>query len=259
MIVAGCDVGSQTTKAVIMKNESIASHDIVGTGFEPGLAAKNAIDGALSKAKLQSDDIERCISTGSGRKNVPFADNNKSEFLCLAKGAYWFIPSVKTVIDVGEHASRCISLGEGGRVLDYSRNVKCAAGSGSFFEVLAQALELKLEDLGPLSQQSEAPVEINSQCTVFAESEVIAFLNEGEDKTDIIAGINKSIASRIAGLLRRVGINEDIVMTGGVAKNVGVIKDLEEFLGVEVKTAPTDPRIVGAVGAALLAEKDLKT
>lgn len=258
MIVAGCDAGSLTTKAVIMKDRLIMSYHLVETGFKPDLAAKNAMGGALSKAKLGFDDIDYCISTGDGRKNVSFADKNASPLLCLSKGAFWFIPSARTVVDVGGHASRVISVGKGGRVLDYGLNDKCAAGSGRFFEVLAEALELKLDDIGPLSQQSKSSVKITSQCAVFAESEVIAFLNEGKDIIDIIAGVNSSIASRIAGLIRRVGVREDVVMVGGVAKNVGVVKSLEGYLGVSVKTVPTDPQSVGAVGASLLAKEKLE-
>lgn len=258
MIAAGCDVGSLTTKVAITRDGSIISHHIVETGFKPDLAAKNAMDGALSKANLSIDEVGYCVSTGDGGKNVSFASKYVSQLPCLSKGSYFFIPSVRTVVDVGGNATRAISVGKEGRVLSYRLNDKCAAGGGRFFDVLAEALELKLDDLGPLSQQSKSPLEIASQCTVFAESEVISLLNEGKDVVDIIAGVNQSIASRIASLVRNAGVKEDVVMTGGVAKNIGVIKSLEGWLGVGIKTVPADPQIVGAVGASLLAEKELQ-
>ncbi len=257
MIVAGCDVGSVMTKVVIMNGESL-SHHIIETGFKPDIAAKNATDKALAKAALSFDDVKYCISTGDGGKNVSFANKYLSQLQCLSKGAYWLIPSVKTVVDAGGNATRAISVGKDGRVLSYRLNDKCAAGGGRFFEVLADALELKLDELGPLSQRSKNPLEIASQCTVFAESEVISLINEGKDPVDIIAGINRSITSRMASLIRDLGVRKDVVLVGGVAKNSGAVQSLEGYLGVSIKTVPTDPQIVGALGAALFAMDALK-
>ena len=257
MITAGCDVGSLTTKVVIMKDGAVIAHQIVETGFKPDLAVESALQGALSQAGLSRGELGYCVSTGDGGKNVSFAGKYVSQLPCLSKGSYFFVPSVRTVVDVGGNATRAISVGKEGRVLGYRLNDKCAAGGGRFFDVLAEALEVKLDDLGPLSQQSKSPLEIASQCTVFAESEVISLINDGKDVVDIIAGVNRSIASRIASLVRNVGIKEDVVMTGGVARNIGVVKSLEGWLGVGIKMVPTDPRIVGAVGAALLAGKEL--
>lgn len=254
MIVAGCDVGSVATKVVIMRDGSIASYNITETKFKPDVAAKNAMDGALSNAGLAFDDIERCVSTGDGGKNVPFADKTLSQLLCSSKGAHHLIPSVGTVVDAGGNATRAISVDKEGRVLSYRLNDKCAAGAGRFFEVLAEALELKLDDLGPLSQRSKNPLEFTSQCTVFAESEVISFVNEGKSSVDIVAGINRSIASRMASLVKDLGVREDVVIVGGMAKNIGLVQSLGEYLRASIKTVPVDHQIVGALGAALLAK-----
>lgn len=258
MIVAGCDVGSVTIKAVIMNDGSVISYHIIETGFKPDLAAKDAVDEALSKAHLTFDDIEYCVSTGDGRKNASFADKDISQLPCLSKGTYFFIPSVRVVVDVGGNTTKAIRVSKVGKILGYRLNDKCAAGSGRFFDILAEALELRLEDLGSLSLQSKSPLEITSQCVVFAESEVVSLINDGNDMADIMAGVSQSVASRIASLVKSLSVEKDVVMTGGVAKNISVIRELEKYLGVSIKTVSTDPQIVGAVGAALFAQEALK-
>ena len=257
MIVAGCDVGTSTTKAVVMRDDKIFFD--IATTAKPDQTAKEVTERSLLKAHLVWEDIEYFISTGWGRKRVPHANTNLSEIVCHGKGAQWLIPSVRTVIDGGSEGTRVITVDEKGKVVEYITNPKCSAGAGKFLEVMAKALGLNLEDLGPLAQRSKNRVAITSQCSVFAESEVIAYINEGKDLADVVDGINYSIAGRLASLVKGISIEEDVTVTGGIAKNIRLLKHLEELLGISVKMVPADPQIVGAIGAALLAkEKMLK-
>jgi len=254
MIIAGCDVGSLTGKAVIMKNGEIVSFSIVPVTIRPEKTAMNAMNEALGKAFLKLEEIEYLIGTGYGRAKIPFANENISEITCHGKGARWLLPSVRTIIDIGGQDCKAISLDAEGNVADFVMNDKCAAGTGRFLEVMAKALELDLDDLGPVSLKSSAPAVISSTCSVFAESEVITLMAEGVDVPDIVAGIHKAIAGRVASMAKRVGLKKDFTLTGGVAKNAGVVKFLEAELG-EIKKLPVDPQIVGAIGAAIIAKE----
>jgi len=258
MIVAGFDVGTLTTKAVVLNDGSIASYDIIPTEAKPEGAAKVVMENALSKAGISFTDLGFCVATGWGRKKVGFANKDMGEIPCLGKGAYRLIPSLCTVIDIGAQTSSVIRIGKNGNVLDYGTNDKCASGTGKFLGVIAEALELGIDDLGPLSLQSKNPVSISNQCAVFAESEVISHVNEGMELADIVSGINNSIARRQVTLAKRVGVKEDVCIIGGVAKNIGVVKDLESMLEVEMKKLPVDPQIIGALGAAVIAEQKAK-
>jgi predicted CoA-substrate-specific enzyme activase len=255
MIVAGCDVGSLTGKALIMKDNKILSYSIVPSTIKPEKTSQNAMDAALEKAGLQSKDIGFIVGTGYGRMKVPFADLNVSELSCHGKGAYWLLPSIRTVIDVGGQDCKVIRIDDEGRILDFAMNDKCAAGTGRFLEVMAKALEVNLGELGELSSKSTKPAQITSQCSVFAETEVISFIAQGVEAVDIIAGIHESIASRIVSLSLKVGLKEDITLTGGVAKNTGVIEAIKKKLGIEIKKLSLDPQVIGALGAALIAEE----
>ncbi len=255
MIVAGCDVGSLTGKALIMKNGEVLSYSIVSSTIKPEKTSWNALEAALEKAGLKLGDLEYIVGTGYGRMKVPFANLNVSELSCHGKGAHWLIPTIRTVIDVGGQDCKVIRLDEDGKILDFAMNDKCAAGTGRFLEVMAKALEVKLEELGELSKKSTKPAQITSQCSVFAETEVISLIAQGIEVVDIIAGIHESIASRIISLIHKVGLKEDITVTGGVAKNSGVIEAIKKKLGVEIKKLPLDPQVIGALGAALIAEE----
>ncbi len=254
MITAGIDVGGLTTKVVITKNDSILGWDIVPTKAKPEQAAKTAMDNALKKAGLSPKKVKYCVATGWGRKKVGFADKVISDVPCISKGARRLIPSVRTIVDVGGLTSHVILLTPKGKVLDYAGNEKCAAGSGKFIEAVVDALELDINDVGPLSLRSTRKIEISNQCVVFAESEMVSHVNEGEDATDITAGVHYSIASRLATMANRIGLQEDICITGGVAKNIGVVRYLSEILEKEINQMPEDPQIIAALGAAIAAK-----
>lgn len=259
MIVAGCDVGSLTGKAVIMKDGEIISSSIVPTTVKPERTARNAMDEALAKCGLSQEAIEYMIGTGYGRVKIPFADDNVSEISCHGKGANSLVPSIRLIIDVGGQDCKVIRVNKDGKLLDFAMNDKCAAGTGRFLETMARALELKLEEMGPLSLKSSAPVAITAQCSVFAETEVVSRMADGAEVADIVAGIHDAVAARIMTLIKRVGIEEDITITGGVAKNIGVVSFLEKRTGLKAKELPVDPQLMGALGAALTAANHMKT
>ena len=255
MIVGGCDVGSATGKAVVMKDGEIVSYIIQPSTTKPELTARMVMDEALEKAGLSSiDDLDYIVGTGYGRLKVPFANENISEITCHAKGAQWLLPTVRTVVDIGGQDCKVMSLGDNGKVLEFVMNDRCAAGTGRFFEAMARVLDCGLQGLSELSLKGNNPATISSQCSVFAESEVVTLVNEGMDLEDIVAGLHASIASRLNSMVRKVGLTDDVVLTGGCAKNEGLAKALEEKLGVGVKKLPQDPQIAGAIGAALFAE-----
>ncbi len=257
MIVAGCDVGSLSAEAVIMRDGEIISSEIIGVRPRPELSAKEVMDKALLKVNLSLEDIDYCISTGYGREKIPFAGGNISEISCHGKGAHWLIPSVRTVIDVGGQDCKAIRVDEDGKLQDFTMNDKCAAGTGRFLEVMAKTLEVGLDEIGPLSLSSRNSVVITSICSIYAQVEVSSHIAHGADLHDLAAGINSAMANRVKSLAMRVGVAEDIVITGGVAKNIGVVKTLEEMLGVKAKRFKVDPQIVGALGAALFAREKI--
>lgn len=257
MIVGGCDVGSLSAEAVLMEDERIISSEIIRVRPRPEESASDVMGKVLSKVSLTLENIEYCVSTGYGRERIPFAKDNISEISCHSKGAHWLIPSVRTIIDVGGQDCKGIRVNERGELLDFCMNDKCAAGTGRFLEVMAKVLGLGIEELGPRSLHSRSPVTITSMCSVFAESEVMRSLDDGEDLADILAGINHAMALRVKLLVGRIGVEKDVCITGGVAKNIGVTKNLEEMLGVETKKFTVDPQIIGALGAALFARERL--
>lgn len=253
MIVAGCDVGMLTTKAVIIEDKILIAQDTIATRAAPDKAAKLAIENVLSKAELNFKDLAYCVGTGWGRKKITFADKVSAEVPCLVRGARWFFPPVRTIIDVGGQTVTLILLNEKGKVLDHAINDKCAAGAGKFIEIMADALELDIDDIGPMSLQSIKRIPISSQCVVFAESEMISLVNKGERTADIVSSIHQSIVSRLVTMINRMGLVEDVCITGGVAKNIGIVRKLEDTLGIRIFEIPADPQVVGALGAAVIA------
>ena len=259
MLVGGCDVGSTTGKAVVKNETSVVSHSIIPSTIKPEETARIAMDEALRMAGLSSlKELEYVVGTGYGRLKVPFANENISEITCHARGAHWLNPAVRTVVDIGGQDCKVMSLDARGRVLEFVMNDRCAAGTGRFFEAMARALNCGLEGISSLSNQGENAATITSQCSVFAESEVVTLINEGIDLADIIAGINNAVANRLYSMVRRVGLTEELALTGGCSKNQGLAKALEKKLGVTVKMLPQDPQLAGAVGAALIAGEKLK-
>jgi predicted CoA-substrate-specific enzyme activase len=254
MIVAGVDIGAATAKALILGDGHILGYSIVPTGSSVKVAAEKVLDEALEKASLprSAEELDCIVSTGYGRNAFTLARKSVTEIICHAKGAHFLIPETRTIIDIGGQDSKGISIDENGNVRDFVMNDKCAAGSGRFLEVMAAVLEVgSIDRMGSLSLQGKA-CRISSICTIFAESEVISLRAEGRSKEDLIAGVHKAIATRVAAMIRRIKIRDQLVFTGGVAKNIGVTKALEEALRTRI-VVPDEPQIIGALGAAILA------
>ena len=252
MLSLGIDIGSLSTDVVLLndKREIVAS-EVMATGASSKKAADKAFKKVLEVARLSEKDIDYVVATGYGRIRVPFAQEVVTEITCHAKGAHYFFPKVRTVIDIGGQDSKVIKVDQSGNVMDFVMNDKCAAGTGRFLEVMARTLEIELEEMGTLSLQGSDKLSISSLCTVFAESEVVSLIGADHKREDICRALHIAIAKRIAAQTRRVGVEEQVVMSGGVAKNVGMVKELERLLSTRLRMAP-DPQIVGAVGAALI-------
>ncbi|MCD8365271.1 MAG: acyl-CoA dehydratase activase, partial [Clostridiales bacterium] len=234
----------------------IISWAVVRTGAKSGESADRILQEILSQAQLQKSDLTLIVSTGYGRVSIPFADKNVTEISCHGKGAHFLNPAVRTILDIGGQDSKAIRLNEHGDVIDFVMNDKCAAGTGRFLEMMARTLEISIDELGPVSLLSKEDVEISSMCSVFAESEVISLIAQNKETADIAHGIHKAIAGNAISLLKRVGLEKDFMMTGGVAKNPGVVKVLEEQLGAALYIYE-QPEIVGALGAALFGLESL--
>ncbi len=256
MITAGIDIGSITTKAAVLADGKILGTRVIFTGYNAEQAGRKVYDEILEYLGLEKSVVWRVISTGYGRHSVKFVDKAMTEIICHGAGAHYLNPRIRSVIDVGGQDSKAIVLNETGKVKNFAMNDKCAAGTGRFLEVMARAMEVDLDGFGAISLKAANPSSISSLCTVFAESEVISLISRGERRENIIAGIHESIASRIAAMANRVGITPPLVMTGGVAKNVGVVKALEKKIGMTIDVSEY-AQTNGAIGAAVLA-MDLK-
>jgi predicted CoA-substrate-specific enzyme activase len=252
MISAGIDIGSISAKAVLVQDGRMVHSVVIATGYNARRAADNVFEAVVSGAGLRVPDVARIVATGYGRNSVAFADRTVTEITCHAAGAHFTDPAVRCVIDIGGQDSKAIALDENGRVRDFVMNDKCAAGTGRFLEVMARALEVDLDAFGEMARQADRPAKISSLCTVFAESEVISLIARGEIRANIIAGIHDSIAARVAAMARRIGVTPPVMMTGGVARNSGVVDALARQLGEWIVVTPF-AQINGALGAALLA------
>ena len=251
MYFAGIDIGSTMTKVVIINEQDEILAQVIGpTGAEHRRLANKVMAEALTQAGLLFEQLCYIVATGYGRLNVPFADCQITELSCHAKGVSSLFPSVRTAIDLGGQDTKGLKLNNG-NLVDFVMNDKCAAGTGRFLEVIASALGLKVEELGDLSLKSTNKIAISNTCTIFARQEVATLLSEGVRLEDIVAGLHNAIASRVAGMVRKLRIEPDIILTGGVAKNIGVVKAMEENLGQRV-LIPKEPLLTGAIGAALL-------
>jgi len=251
---AGIDLGSTMTKVVIIdEGETILARIESHTGAEHRRLANKVMEQALAQAHLPFAEITYVVATGYGRINVPFADSQITELTCHARGVSSLFPSVRTALDIGGQDAKGLKIKDG-KLIDFVMNDKCAAGTGRFLEVIAKALGLRLEDLGSISLKSTNKVNISNTCTIFAQQEVVSRLSEGVPLEDVVAGLHEAIASRTVGMLKRLKIESDVVFTGGVAKNSGVVKAVRENLGGEV-LVPDDPLISGALGAALLGKE----
>jgi len=251
---AGIDIGSTMTKAVLVDTGGRVVSAVKGpTGPEHRRLANEVMRMALDQATLRLEDIAYVVATGYGRLNVPFADRQITELTCHARGVFSQFSDVRTAIDIGGQDAKCMKIHEG-RMVDFAMNDKCAAGTGRFLEVIAGTLGIRLEDMGGMSLKSAKKVQIASFCTIFAQQEVIARLSEGEKVEDILAGLHDALASRVAALARRLKVEPDVVLTGGVARNAGMVKAMKDNLGCEL-LVPEDPLLTGALGAALLARE----
>ena len=253
----GIDVGSTASKCIMLKDgKEIVAKSLIHVGAGT-TGPQRAINAVLEEAGMKREDVSFVLATGYGRNSLEgFADHQMSVLFCHAKGASFLFPEVRTVIDIGGQDVKVLRV-ENGAMTNFQMNDKCAAGTGRFLDVMARILEVDVNDLGTLGSQSTKYVGISSTCTVFAESEVISQLSADTDKRDIINGIHMSVAGRVAGLAHRVGVQDQVVMTGGVAQNSGVVKALEDQLGHKVHTSPLT-QYVGALGAALFAYKKCK-
>lgn len=251
---AGIDVGSLSTDCVIInEKEEILSYSITETGANSTEAAEKSLQEALARAEAGRDRVKRIVATGYGRISVPFADKKVTEISCHALGACKLFPDTRTVVDIGGQDSKVIRVGPGGKVLDFTMNDKCAAGTGRFLEVMAAKLKVPLNEMGSLSMGANGEVRISSVCTVFAESEVISLVAQNHPKEEIIRGIHRAIVSRVWSMVKTLGVQREVTMSGGVAKNRGVVAFLEEKLGHPIHVYQ-EPQIVGGLGAALHAK-----
>lgn len=250
---AGVDVGSTQTKAIIVNEaKEIVGRSLIDTGANVGLAAESAYAEALKHSGIQEEEVEYVIGTGYGRYRVTFGNTQVTEISCHARGAVHMFPDTKTVLDMGGQDTKAIRVSPRGEVLDFCMNDKCAAGTGRFLGAAAAALDIPLSDLGPVAMKAERPVRISTTCTVFAESEVLSWLGKGKKIEDILWGVHLSIASRSTALLRRVGIEKEVTFTGGVTKNIGMVKALEQALDLRLNLSD-ESHFIGALGAALFA------
>tara|TARA_B100000959_G_scaffold281631_2_gene346146 strand:- start:2862 stop:3686 length:825 start_codon:yes stop_codon:yes gene_type:complete len=256
---AGVDVGSTQTKAVVIDERGeIVTRALADTGSNVVQAAQTVFDQAIASEDIQPQEIEYVIGTGYGRYRVTFGNAQITEISCHGRGAVHLFPETRTVVDMGGQDTKAISVSGNGEIVDFCMNDKCAAGTGRFLGAAAAALAIPLNDLGGIALKSTRPVKISTTCTVFAESEVLAWLGKGKKVEDILWGVHKSIAMRSAGLMRRVGIREDITFTGGVSRNIAMVAALEDKLSATLNVSD-ECHYIGALGAALFALDHIKT
>ena len=253
MLVTGVDVGSTTTKATLLdENKRIRALALVDTGANVVRAAERAFREALRQAGCEAWDVTFTVGTGYGRYRVPFGDLQVTEISCHAKGACFLFPGTRTILDMGGQDTKAIRSNELGEVKEFCMNDKCAAGTGRFLEAAAQVLGLQLDEVGRVAAESKKPLKITNVCTVFVEQEIMMHLAKGCAVEDVLAGVHSAIAGRSVSLLRRVGLEPEITFTGGVARNAGMVRALEERLKMKLNVAPESQHI-GAIGAALFA------
>jgi benzoyl-CoA reductase subunit D len=252
MHVAGVDCGAKFVKALILKGNSVLVTSSVLCGFDQRASAEEALDLALKKAQLTRDSLSHITATGAGKEEATFAESTITEVGADARAVHGLLPSAKTVIDVGAEEGRAIRINERGKVVDFTINEKCAAGAGTFTETMARALEVNVEEMGPLSLKSQKSVPMNAQCAVFAESEVVSLIHAKYSKEDIAHAVHDAIADRIASMARKIGIEKDVALVGGVARNVGFVDSLKRDLEVDL-FIPDDPEFSCALGAAFAA------
>jgi len=253
MITAGIDIGSITAKAAVLEEGRILGTKVMFTGYNSRQAGQAVLGELIAEIGIAREKINAIIATGYGRNSVDFADKAITEITCHAAGAHFIDPLVRFIIDIGGQDCKTMKLDKDGNVGRFSANDKCASGTGRFLEVMAKVLGIDIEELGKLSGKAKMPITLASTCTVWAQADVIKYINSGVSVEDIGAGINTAMAQRVAILVNTVKPEGDILMTGGVAKNIGVVTTLEKLIGRRIKLArKADPQIAGAIGAALI-------
>ena len=257
MITAGIDLGTQSIKAVILKDGEVVSRGKVFSGFDPAKAAGQALSEALKEAKLSMSDVNHVTATGSGMDMAPNSNSTVSMMGADAKAGVHLFPKARTIVDVGAEEARAVKCDDNGIMMDFVVNERCAAGAGAFIEAMARALEVKLEDMGPLSLKAERASSINASCVIFGESDVVSLIHRQESKPEIARAIFDAMADRVSSMVHRLGVNPDVVLVGGVAKDVGFVASLKRKLGIDV-LIPEYPEYAGALGAALVAVKRVK-
>jgi predicted CoA-substrate-specific enzyme activase len=254
---AGCDIGSTTGKAVIMEGDTIAATALLPSCVDPEETARLVLREATSKvpALAQGGRVKYLVGTGYGRNEVPFANENISEITCHAVGAHWCDPTIRTIVDVGGQDVKAVGLNGDGTVREFSMNDKCAAGTGRFYEAMSRIFRTDLEEFARLSLQAKRAIPITSQCSVFAETEVISLISKRNAPADIAAGVQAAVAKRIFSLTRRVGVEPALTITGGCAKNAGLVQMVSKTLRLDVVLLKVDPQLIGALGAAVMAKR----
>jgi len=257
MISAGVDCGAKTTKVVVMKDGKMIGKAKGLTGFDQTKAIVDVWDLALENAKVSAGDVKQVCGTGSGKNAVKIALPNTRDLVndikAMGKGANFYFPKARTVADVGAEEGRAAKLDERGNAVDFAVNEKCAAGAGAFIEAMSRALETSLEEMGPLALLSDKEIPMNAQCAIFAESEVVGLIHAKTEKQDISKAIHDAVASRVVSMIRRIGVNEDVVILGGVGKNPGFVEAMKRQLSIPKLFIPEEPEYGMAVGAAVVA------
>jgi benzoyl-CoA reductase subunit D len=253
MITAGIDCGAKNTKTVLMKDGEIIGIGSVLTGFDQEKAVGDSLTKAIKAAGISNDDIERIIGTGSGQNAIEIAADTINEIKAMARAANYYYPNARTVADVGAEEGRAAKIDEKGEPVDFAINEKCAAGAGAFIEAMARALEVSLEEMGSLCLESDKDIPMNAQCAIFAESEVVGLIHAKTPKPDISKAIHDAIASRVVSMIRRIGVNEDVVIVGGVGRNPGFMASMKHELKLDNIYVPDEPEFGAATGAAVIA------
>ncbi|MEM2978372.1 MAG: acyl-CoA dehydratase activase [Candidatus Hadarchaeales archaeon] len=254
MLVGGLDVGSGRVKALLMEDGSVLGRAILETGPRAKETAERAFALALEGAGRRREEVAYCVGTGERVRGLEFVREERPILLCLARACSSLVPEAGTVVEVGANTTR-VAVMEGGRVVDYGTNDRCAAGAGRFLELLGEALGIGMGEWDAMVSRSTKKLSITSQCTVFAESEVVALLNEGEEVQDVVAAVTRAIAGRVSSIVRKVGMRGEVAVAGGVGRLESFVRALEEQLGRGVKRLPLDPILAGAYGACLLARE----
>jgi len=257
MITAGLDLGTQSVKAVIVKDGKVVARSKAFSGFDPAKAAEQTISEALDQAGLSMSDVAHVTATGSGMELAANSNSTVSMMGADAKAGVHMFPNARTIIDVGAEEARAVKCDDNGIMMDFVVNERCAAGAGAFIEAMARALEVKLEDMGPLSLKAERASSINASCVIFGESDVVSLIHRQESKPEIARAIFEAMADRVSSMVHRLGVNPEVLLVGGVAKDIGFVTSLKRKLGVDI-LIPEYPEYVGALGAALVASNRVK-